>query len=575
MRILVISVLMYFPTLALGQSVLVDGRFAEWENLPVAYADASNDGGSSGIDFGRLWIMHDEKRVFLHVEVGTDILVQDENTVRLYIDTDLDAGTGLQVAGIGAELIWNFANRDGQVRLGGNTRTVRHADVGFVLSPTMTTSGFEMSFSREAEINGTPLFSSERMRVVLRVGEPGGDQLPDQDGGVGYDLSDEGQPLPEELIVPAPSPFRSRVLTMNTLQDGLLDNSRKAAFGRIIRAARPDILCFQECFDASAGQVLLVVRSVIDPPAGRTWRTLKIDQGNVLITHFDIVDSWDVQSSYRESAYLLRSPEGKQLLLLNCHFRCCDADDKRQEEADGVIAFLRDAKSPGGRITLDNDTPIMLVGDLNLVGERRQYQTLITGDIADNARYGEDEAPGWNGDQLSDYVSRQPRSPFAYTWYSPGSSYAPARLDYILYTARTLHITDGLIMNTADMSEPEILRNGLRAEDAGEASDHFARYAEFYWKDPSSVGAIPETTLITDVWPQPAQGILNIRTEAHTRSLHFRICDLLGRQIRSDFVDPYYTPHVISLDLSGFRAGMYILRIEDGSTTQSRTVVVQ
>lgn len=574
MRTHIILLLILFPAIGFGQSVVIDGRFDDWDTVPVAYADASDDGGSSGVDFGRLWIMHDKERVFLRIETGKDILVQDGNTIRLYIDTDLDAGTGLQVSGIGAELIWNFANRDGQVRLPGNTRTVRHDDVGFVLSPTMTTGNFEIAFSRETEIGGKELFPTERMRVVLRVGEPNGDQLPDIDGGVGYDLSAEGQPLPEEMIVPHPSVFTSRLLTFNTLQDGMLDNARKAGIGRIIRATAPDMFCFQECFDATAGQVLQFVRSMIDPPRDRSWRTLKLDQGNVLVTHFDIVDSWVVQSGYRESAYLLRSPEGKQLLLLNCHFRCCGANEQRQEEADGVIAFLRDAKAPGGRITLDEGTPIIITGDLNLVGDRRQYETLITGDIADNTRYGEDAAPGWDGEQLTDYVSRHPQSPFTYTWYDTGSSFAPGRLDYILYTAGNLEINSGMILNTMDMSAELLQRLGVQSGDAA-ASDHFARYAEFTWKDPSSVAAVPESALVTDVWPQPASGSLFIRTGTHTRPLRIRLYDLLGRMIHERLASPARTSLTITLDLTGLFPGAYILRTDDGRETEARTVVVR
>jgi hypothetical protein len=332
-------------------------------------------------------------------------------------------------------------------------------------------------------------------------------------------------------------------------------------------------MCFQECFDASAGQVLVFVRSVLDPPAGRSWRTLKLDQGNVLITHYDIEESWVVQSGYRESAYLLSSPEGKKLLLLNCHFRCCGANEQRQEEADGVMEFLRDAKSPGGRVTLEEGTPIVLVGDLNLVGDRRQYETLITGDIADNTRYGADAPPDWDGGDWIDLVSRQPRSPFAYTWYNPGSSYAPARLDYLLYTAASMDIYGHMVINTADMSAEQRTRLGLQTNDSYDAADHFPRYADLLWKDATSVGATAAGELTLEaVWPQPARSTLQLQLSGSARTADVVITDVLGRVVYRG--RSHASPRV-GIDVSRFEPGPYILRLSTGRERIEKLIVVE
>jgi endonuclease/exonuclease/phosphatase family metal-dependent hydrolase len=573
MRTAVLAILFVLPTFVSAQSVRIDGRFEDWDTIPVAYTDAPGDGGSSGIDFGRLQITHDARHVFLRFDVGEQILAQEDNTMRLYIDTDASSSTGQQIYGIGAELTWNFANRDGQVRLGGSTRSVSHADIGLVPSPTMTTSSFEIALSREARVNGLQLFPTERMRVLLVVGEPGGDRLPDADGGVGYEFSGAGQPLSEEITMQAAPEGGARLLTWNTLQDGLTESQRQPAFARILKAVQPDIMCFQECFDASAGQVLVFVRSVLDPPAGRSWRTLKLDQGNVLITHYDIEESWVVQSGYRESAYLLSSPEGKKLLLLNCHFRCCGANEQRQEEADGVMEFLRDAKSPGGRVTLEEGTPIVLVGDLNLVGDRRQYETLITGDIADNTRYGADAPPDWDGGDWIDLVSRQPRSPFAYTWYNPGSSYAPARLDYLLYTAASMDIDGHMVINTADMSAEQRTRLGLQTNDSYDAADHFPRYADLLWKDATSVGATAAGELTLEaVWPQPARSTLQLQLSGSARTADVVITDVLGRVVYRG--RSHASPRV-GIDVSRFEPGPYILRLSTGRERIEKLIVVE
>ncbi len=563
-----------FPAQPLpAQSLLIDGRFADWNAVPAAASDASGDGGASGIDFRMLRIAHDDDRVYIQFDTGTEMLLQEDNTLQLYIDTDGSAATGQQVHGMGAELTWTFGGREGQVRYDFNILPVNHAAIGLTPSPTMTSTRFELALDRAAQVGGQQLISGDSIRVKLVVGEPDGDRIPDGDGGAVHRLDAPGIDPPEQISLQPKAAGAARLLTWNVLRDGLTDRSRQDAFARILTAVQPDIMCFQECFDATAGQVLLFVRAVIDPPAGRSWRTLKLDQGNVLITHFDIEDSWEIQPGYRESAYLLRSPAGDPMLLINAHLRCCGADEQRQEEADGVIAFLRDAKSFDGRLTLARGTPMVMAGDFNLVGDRRQYETLITGDIADNTRYGPDTAPDWEGRDWTDLVSRHPRSPLAYTWLNNRSSYTPARLDYILYTGATMDIASHMVINTAEFSAVALAQLGLQSGDSQVASDHFPRYADLVWRDATSVeDAAPAGFRIAAVYPQPTRDALHVRLDAAVRPVTITLHDLLGRELqRADA-----TPDIrrITFDVAGMQPGLYIVRVTDGRRIEQRTIVV-
>jgi len=575
MRFACLLIPLLIPAFAAGQSVVIDGRFTDWDSVAVAQNDPGGDGGSSGIDFTRLRIAHDDARVYIQFDTGAEILLQEDNTLRLYVDTDGSASTGQQIHGMGAELTWSFGEREGQVRYDFNLFTINHAAIGLTPLPTMTSSAFELSIDRDTRIAGQQLFSGDSIHVMLVVGESGGDRIPDLNGGTAYRLDIPGIHPPQPLSLQPPVSGAARLLTWNTLQDGLIDQSRQDAFRRILKAVQPDIMCFQECFDATAGQVLLFVRSVLDPPEGRSWRTLKLDQGNVLITHFDIEDSWEVQPGYRESAYLLRSPLDNPLLLINAHFRCCGADAERQQEADGVIAFLRDAKSFDGRLTLAKGTPMMMVGDLNLVGDRRQYETLITGDIADNARYGPDTAPDWAGGEWTDVVSRHPVSPLTFTWRNPRSSYAPARLDYILYTRSTMEIVADLIVNTADMAAVALARLGLQSGDSELASDHFARYVDIVWQETSPVReAAPSAFGIAAVYPQPAREVLHVDMQATSRDIRLSMHDLLGREVRCVERTAGMHPSGMTFDIRGLQPGLYLLRVSDGTDTVERTVVL-
>jgi hypothetical protein len=69
--------------------IIVDGVFSDWNNLSPLYADPCGDQHSGSIDFGRLWIANDERFLFLRVEVGAEINLQDLNDITLYLDTDM------------------------------------------------------------------------------------------------------------------------------------------------------------------------------------------------------------------------------------------------------------------------------------------------------------------------------------------------------------------------------------------------------------------------------------------------------------------------------------------------------
>jgi len=54
---------------------------------------------------------------------------------------------------------------------------------------------------------------------------------------------------------------------------------------------------------------------------------------------------------------------------------------------------MAQARTPEGVVQLPPGTAITVLGDLNLVGGTQPLDTLLTGDIQDNARYGPDSLP--------------------------------------------------------------------------------------------------------------------------------------------------------------------------------------
>ena len=51
---------------------------------------------------------HVEQHLFLRLELGQSINLQEDNELTLHLDTDNDPTTGKQTLGLGAELSWTF-----------------------------------------------------------------------------------------------------------------------------------------------------------------------------------------------------------------------------------------------------------------------------------------------------------------------------------------------------------------------------------------------------------------------------------------------------------------------------------
>ncbi|MHC4317856.1 MAG: endonuclease/exonuclease/phosphatase family protein [Planctomycetota bacterium] len=476
------AITLFAPLAAADQApVSIDGALGDWALVPVAYTDAAD--GGSGVDFGRLWIADDDRFLFLRLEVGAEIDLSENNNLRMFLDTDDSAATGTPVAGIGAELEWRFGERQGTFVAGGST-TVFHEDIRFRAGPTVTATEFEMAFGRDMMPDGQhPLFPGPVVRIVVRD-EDGGDQLPEAGEFVTYTMDEAPLPPEPALALLREQPDDLRVITFNVLQDGPWDGDDQPRFERLVTAADPDIICFQEIYDHSPAEAAALVGSWLP---GSTWSAV----GNTdckTVTRLPILDSWPVGN---ELAALIDAQValGSELLVINAHLPCCSNDSGRQNAADEIMAFVRDARTPGGQLDLSPDAPIVITGDLNLVGLARQLETLLTGDISDEGTYGPDFAPDWDGTDLLDVIAQQTEKRMGYTWRNDWSSFWPGRLDFIIATDSVAEVGNRFILYTPEMSPGERAANGLLADDSY-ASDHLLLAADLQEPGPACTGDI-------------------------------------------------------------------------------------
>ncbi len=537
--VLALCLIVAAPAVADLAPIQLDGFFDDWTSLSPVLTDGSGDSGPSGIDFRNVWVANDQDYFYLRFETTADVQPDEQQQMTLYLDTDLDAGTGLAYGGIGAELVWEFGNRNGTFYYSGGNAAIDHADIGLLMGPTVSSTQFEVALARNAvPAGGTKLFFGDTVRFILRDADGSGDLSPDS-GSTSYTFAAGTLPTPT-IPLGRNDPSHIRLATWNVQSDGLFDGgTAEAAQDRMLKAMDPDMLIVCEVWNHSATEVRDMIETHLPSGTGEAWYAVGIDGGNVICSRFPILQSWEINPGYRDTGLLIDLPnQTKDLLLIAAHWRCCSADGDRQQEADSIIEFLRDAKTTGGLLDLPTGTPFLMAGDLNLVGWQQQLTTVLTGDIIDEGTYGPDMAPDWGGAPFIPVQSRQPDARVSYTWRNDYSSYYPGMLDWILYSDSALDLQNNYILETRTMTPTTLAAYGLQQFDTTDASDHAPRVADFTVFDPlSPVPGVPSSLKDARLLPN-APNPFNPRTElrfalAKEGTVTLEIFDARGRKVNS------------------------------------------
>ncbi len=454
--------------------IVVDGERDDWTELDVRQADGGDGDGPTGIE--RLWMAHTEQRLFLRLTVDHPINLEENNDLTLYLDTDNDPTTGQSALGLGAELQWTFGRRTGRL---GSGQSVSHDDIGIASLPTVRADTFEIALDRSAEPGGEALFSGDSLRIAL---SSEGDRLPDADGGLGYVLADT-EAAADAPSIDRPSASDVRLLSYNVPNNfdqnrsSLFDPDAQPSYRRLLHAIGPDVIGFQEMYDNTAADVEQVVEEQIDGvPDAWTWA--KTGGELVLGTRHSIAGTHPIPGADNQpsGAFLLdtQGALGDSLVVVLMHPACCSGpseDRSRQKTVDGVVAFLRDVKRGEGPFGIGAETPIVVAGDMNFVGDPQQPRTLRTGAIQNTGEFGNPARPDWDDSPLLDTNPRQTAAPLHTTFFSPGG-FPPGRLDYAYVTDSVLKIVHEFALNTQALSDAALDKNDLKRDDTVTGSDH-------------------------------------------------------------------------------------------------------
>jgi endonuclease/exonuclease/phosphatase family metal-dependent hydrolase len=247
-------------------------------------------------------------------------------------------------------------------------------------------------------------------------------------------------------------------------------------FLRMARAMQPDVLCLQEATVGSE-RAVETMNEVLPPGIGSTWYAHHAVD-DVIASRFPlsalaggIVEEGDKRRGHAMALVDLPDASYNADLYVVCVHNQSGAGALnvalRQRQADILARWIRDAKSPGGMVTLQPGTPMVILGDMNVIDDPALYlKTLLTGDIADERQFGPDFRPDWDDTDLTDaYPSHNGAGRMFYTWRNDTQRFPPGALDRILYSDSVLDAVNSFVLNTAIMSKAELRETGMRRTD--------------------------------------------------------------------------------------------------------------
>jgi len=563
-------------------AIMLDEIYTDWQVFPPLYGDS---GDATGIDFRTIKVTSYNGYFFIYLEVGSEINLQDNNSITLYLDTDNDPSTGLQIKGMGAELEYTFGARSGKFWDRGTSYPITQADIGLVSIPTVTSSVFEIMLDSSATINGKALFSGTEMKIAFVDKVTGGDEVPNGNVNVIIGFNPGEAQIDINYSIKKLNNDWVRVVSYNSERDNLFDATLKDAYSRIFKALNPTIIGFQELYNHTAQEAAALIEKFLPSGEGEQWYSAKQGSDIIVVSRFPVDQSFYIDGN---GAFLINLQEkfGKDLLFVNAHTPCCSNNDGRQKEIDAFMAFIRDAKEEGGVLTLKDKTPIVIVGDMNMVGYRQQLLTLVTGDIVNTSIYGEKFAPDWDSTYLMDSKSPTTNMPSTFTWYNEGSSFAPGRLDFIVFTNSVIELKNNFVLFTNALPQDSLAKYNLVYNDVTRASDHLPHVADFDFDPIVSVKNISEEMIpknfeLYQNYPNPFNPSTTIKYSipavetGHASSVRLVVYDILGREITT-LVNAQQNPgnYEVIFDAKDLGSGIYFYKLTAGSFSDTKKMII-
>ena len=446
--------------------IAIDHDFGDWNPAgDLAATDTVGPLVSAGFTT-------DAENLYFHLLYDRLIALDESwepHGTRLGVDIDGDASTGQIVGGFqGADIVVHLQDRYvSESNTDGTTEQHSLNDRYVRMAPTYGGEEHEVSLGRA--VNGVPVAGT--VRWTVRCGS--GQQVT---GEVALDNT-PALAMATPLERAEGAEVRVAFWNMNRRLD---EAPALEAMGRILQAVQPDVIGMSEVEDFSAAHV----RDLLDgwlPLEGGSWHVAKDDWDLMVCSRWPITAEYP--DIYRQFPVLVEAPWEGDLMVAASHLKCCNGAEQRRTEADEYMAFLRDAMTEGDDIDLPYKTPVVYGGDLNMVGPGWAMQTLLTGNIHDEATNGPDFAPDWDGTTLRELTCLQSDRAMDYTWRNDNSSWGAGKLDYIIVQDGVVEVLREFSLETSSMTAERRAQYGLEPGDDLQASDHYIVVADLKQRD--------------------------------------------------------------------------------------------
>lgn len=500
-----ITVLPWVATFATAQpasTTRVDGSSEDWIiGDSIRFVDPEGGGQRPGPDLRSMTLRYDDYNLYLLIEYNYPYpLSMPELTA--YFDSDNNSATGFSYLGSGVDLTWQLPDDTGE--RSGSSFKLDLPRGGLLIRGAFEpkTGILELAFPAS-------MFPAARWGGVIPVAvfdRTSLDRLPDF-GQPAATLRFEN---PVRDSAPAASldrlsPSDLRILSWNVLRDAPMNSALEERFGKVLAATQPDIICFQEMYEASTPWAIELVRRwlPLEPDEG-FWRARK-QADCITVSRFPILSSQTVDNNLITEIDT-RSLLGRVSWVLNAHTPCCENQEGRLQESDHFMARLR-SRMESARASYEQPFAIFLVGDMNTGGSEREMLTMTEGLIHNTTLYGSSFHPDWDGSGLTDLAPLHTHDRRIDTWRSLNNQANTSRLDYIFFSDSLVFPTRSYILNTRLVPENFLQHYGLSEADT-DGADHLPVIADFRPVEapqPWGTEPISGSTWLPNTWMGPVR----------------------------------------------------------------------
>jgi hypothetical protein len=150
------------------KTITIDGSFADWTGVPVAYTGTPVATPGGAIQFANVYMANDQNNLYVRFSLYEARPNAYANTYdNIFVDSDASALTGFHTAGIGSEMLIQWGGGYQERNGGFNEGTINN--LGWAIAGSADNTNFEFAISRNATFgsDGTHVFTNDTIAILL------------------------------------------------------------------------------------------------------------------------------------------------------------------------------------------------------------------------------------------------------------------------------------------------------------------------------------------------------------------------------------------------------------------------